>query len=210
MVYVPCAGPVVFPWCPTESFGLLPQAGAGSCDHCYFFFLREWRQVDETVHTHSRTHFTFRTPGTPTDRSESGRCCTEKPASFTCSLCWVRLGCSLLYIAHLLFLFHTIYFCFNYRDWCIRLVTERVEVPFSIVSFPLSLLSLFSPFPLCSPALFPLEFPLVIRVNPQRTPEFPSFQCSMMVLSLISVNWIKILTRKTVVLCYFTFLPDSF
>lgn len=139
----------------------------------------------KTVHTHSRTRFTFRTPGAPTDRSESGRCCTEKPASFTCSLCWVRLGCSLLYIAHLLFLFRTIYFYFYSRDWCIRLVTERVEVPFSIVSFPLSLPF---PFPLCSPALFPLDFPLVISVNPQQTPEFPSFQCSMMVLSLISVN----------------------
>lgn len=37
VVYAPRAGSVVFPWCPTESFGLLPQAGVGSCDHCYFF-----------------------------------------------------------------------------------------------------------------------------------------------------------------------------
>jgi len=43
----------------------------------------------------------------------------------------------------------------------------------------------------------------VISVNPQQTPEFPSFQCPMMVLSLISVNWIKILILKTVVLMIF-------
>lgn len=146
-----------------SSLGVLQKA-LGSCHRLALVavtivtFLCMWRQVAETVHTQSLTCFTFKTPGAPADRSESGRCCTEKPALFTCSLCWVRLGCGLLYNAHLLFLFRNIrIFCLNSRDWCIKLVTERVEVPFSIVSFPLSLLFLFSP----SPIVHLLSFPWV-------------------------------------------------
>lgn len=80
-----------------------------------------------------------------------------------------RFGPQSLFIAHL-FLFHMGFF--KSRDRCIRLVTER-EVPF-FYFFPHTPLSVLA-FPLLV-HLLPPEFPVVTRVNPQQSAEFPSFQ----------------------------------
>lgn len=133
---------------PVASLGVLQKA-LGSCHGAALVavtivtFLRERRHVDETDHTSLRTRFTLRTPDAPADRSESGRCCTEKPASFTCSLCRVALGRSLfLYLICFYFIWVFLNREIGASDWLLKekclfsILFFPSVTPLSILAFP--------------------------------------------------------------------------
>lgn len=129
-VYIPCTCPLASPWCPTE------KLWGAACRRCWklwplltiLLFLpvmvrwQIWWRLTIDV---TRTCFYILTPhAVPEAEAKNGQCCTEKPASFTCSTrsVWVLSF-------YLFFFFHPILFSFL-KQWCNRLVTERAKVPF--------------------------------------------------------------------------------